>query len=124
MNLNHIALTVSDSKEVHDFYQNILGIDKIQYFILEKDFAKTIFGINKEIRAFFLEKDNICFEIFVSSKQIKHGFNHICISTEDRGKMIDKAINNGYEVIQIKKQPTDLVFIKDKTGNMFEIKGQ
>ncbi len=36
--------------------------------------------------------------------------------------MIQNAVKANYEVIQIERENSDLVFIKDKSNNIFEIK--
>jgi catechol 2,3-dioxygenase-like lactoylglutathione lyase family enzyme len=48
--------------------------------------------------------------------------NHLCISVENREKLIKEVQDRGYETIIIERKQPDLVFIKDKSGNIFEIK--
>ncbi len=66
MNLEHIALTVTDYKEISRFYQEILGFSEIRSFVLKKDLAREIFGIEKETKVFHLQKDDLLLEIFLS----------------------------------------------------------
>jgi len=120
--LEHIALSVSDHKEIEKFYTNVLGIEQIKNFILRKELAANIFGINEEITVFLLQKDKVVFEIFITTEYRKQTFDHICISVKNREKFISKALLGGYKVTRIERELFDLIFVKDKDGNIFEIK--
>ncbi|RLD75659.1 MAG: hypothetical protein DRJ07_17690 [Bacteroidetes bacterium] len=122
MKLEHIALSVSDHKEIEKFYTNVLGIEQIKNFILRKELAANIFGINEEITVFLLQKDKVVFEIFITTEYRKQTFDHICISVKNREKFISKALLGGYKVTRIERELFDLIFVKDKDGNIFEIK--
>lgn len=122
MKLEHIAISINDKADINNFYKDILGMEKIKEFLLIKSFASEIFDINKEIPVFLLKKDELILEIFITDEQIKHNFNHICFSVKARNILIEKAEQNDYKSIRIKREFSDLIFIKDKSGNIFEIK--
>ena len=69
-----------------------------------------------------MQKEEIILEIFVTKKQYKQGFRHICISVKNREELVKKAEQKAYECTRIKREFSDLVFIRDKSGNIFEIK--
>jgi len=119
MKLEHVALTISDAEEIEDFYQNILGLHKIRDFILKKDLAREIFGIDKETKVFLLQKNELLLELFLMPEQYSHDFKHICISINNREELIEKAAQNAYQYIRIKRERPDLIFIKDKSANIF-----
>ena len=122
MKLEHIAISVSDKSEIKEFYYNILEMNEVRSFILNKALARQIFNIAEEVSVFLMQKDELLFEIFVTKKQYKQGFRHICISIKNREELIKKAEQKAYKCIRIKREFSDLVFIKDKSGNIFEIK--
>ena len=122
MKLAHIALSVSDNKEIEKFYINVLGMKQIKNFVLRKSLATNIFDINEEITVFLLQKDKVVFEIFITTGNRKQAFDHVCISIKNRESFINKVLLNGYQVIRIERELFDLIFIKDKDGNIFEIK--
>ena len=122
MKLQHIALSVSDQQEVENFYINILGMEQIKNFVLRKELAADIFEINKETSVFLLQKDEVVFEIFITTEYRKQAFDHVCFPIANREEIVNKAILNGYKVIRIEREIFDLIFIKDKDGNIFEIK--
>lgn len=65
---------------------------------------------------------SLLLEIFVTTEQYKQGFKHICILIKNREELIEKTAQNSYKCIRIKRKKSDLIFIKDKGGNLFEIK--
>ena len=122
MQLEHIAITVYDSNEISSFYKQILGMIEIKNFEIDKLLADKIFGIKKETQVYLLNNDQLFLEIFVDHKKQSQKYNHICIKINNRESLINKAIAANYECMQIERGSSDLVFIKDKSGNIFEIK--
>ena len=120
--LEHIGLSVSDHKEIERFYTNVLGMKPVKNFVLRKDLAATIFEIDEEINVFLLQKDKVVFEVFITKEYRKQAFDHVCFSINNRENFINKVIKSGYKVIRIEREFFDLIFIKDKDGNIFEIK--
>jgi len=122
MKLEHIALTVSEPADINDFYLDILGMKEVKNFVLNKVLANKIFGVNKEISVFLLQKDDISLEIFILHGQSKHSFEHVCFAVNDREELVENSLKQNYECIRIERDLFDLVFLKDKSGNIFEIK--
>lgn len=122
MKLEHIALSISDPEEINNFYVDILGMIETKTFVLSRALAKSIFDIEEEVSVFLLEKNGLLLEIFLAPGQKKHHFNHICLTVNDRETLFNKAAQNAYECIRIEREAFDLIFIKDKIGNIFEIK--
>ena len=122
MKLEHIALTISDIDEIKKFYIDILEMKELKNFVLKSELAQKIFNINKDTSAFFMQKDDLFLEIFVTDEKLKQGFNHICISVNDRENLVEKSEAKNYKCIRIERDFSDLLFIKDKSGNIFEVK--
>jgi catechol 2,3-dioxygenase-like lactoylglutathione lyase family enzyme len=122
MKLEHIALTVLSHKEISDFYHDILGFEIVKEFELNQDLSEKIFNISTTAQIFFMKKNDLFFEIFVGLKITKIGYNHICLSLSNREKIYKKAIALGYSTIRIARDTNDIIFLKDKSGNLFEIK--
>ena len=122
MKLEHIAISIFEPEEVKNFYKNILGMREVKVFTLKKSLANDIFGLDKEALGFLLEKDNLSLEIFVKQETNRQSLNHICLAVNNREILYRKAKQNDYECIRIERETYDLIFIKDKNGNVFEIK--
>jgi len=122
MNLEHIAISVNHKDEIKDFYIDTLGMEQVRCFDLQKELAKKIFGFYDDLLVYILNNEDLTLEIFILNQEQKKSINHICFSISKREELIAKAQTKGYECIQVKREPNDLVFIKDKSGNIFEIK--
>ena len=122
MTYNHLGLTISESSDIRNFYQNILGMELQRNFILNRFLAKTIFGMEKELEVYSGKIGDLELELFITDQEISKTCNHICLSVSERDKFIGKIRENGYECIVLKREMSDLVFVKDKSGNLFEIK--
>ncbi len=122
MKLEHVALTITNHNEIEQFYHEILGMNEIRSFLLDKILARDIFGIEEEIKVFHLQKNKLLLEIFLTPEQYNHGFNHICISTSHRDEIVQKATQHSYKCFRLKRQNSDMIFVSDNSGNIFEIK--
>ncbi len=122
MKLEHIGLTISDQGEINNFYQNILGFEQAKTFTLNKNLSGKIFDNFIDTPVFLMQKEKLVLEIFIYPDKVKQSFNHICLSVKDRETLVTKAEAQKYECIRIKRDVFDLIFIKDKSGNIFEIK--
>ncbi len=122
MNLNHVALTISKPGEIGDFYHDILGMEEIKRVTLKKELSGKIFSIEHDTKVVLMKKDNLVFELFLWNYKEKDSYDHICISFKNREAIITKALQKLYNVIRIEREKFDLIFIRDKSGNIFEIK--
>lgn len=123
MILNHIALNILNQDELKKFYQDILGMKEKKSFMLNKKLAKHIFNIDKEIPVFLYQKNDLYLELAINPlENKKQGFSHVCIFVNNREALLRKAKENNYEVIRIKRDGPDLIFIKDQNENCFELK--
>ena len=122
MEFNHFALNICDKNEVSDFYTDILGMELVHSFEIEKSLTSAIFNIEGSFPVFLVKKGNVKIELFLFKSKNQQGFNHICIAVHDKDEVLAGAIEKGYETSVIKREKGDLVFIYDKSGNPFEIK--
>ncbi|MGC9375106.1 MAG: VOC family protein [Bacteroidales bacterium] len=121
MKLEHIAITIDNSDEIINFYERILGMEQARNFVLDKTLSAKIFGVHKNLPVYLMKREDLVLEIFIY-KQNLQSVNHLCISVENRENLIKEVQAKGYETIIIEREQPDLVFIKDKSGNIFEIK--
>lgn len=118
----HIALTINDLSEIQNFYIDILGLELIKKFTLSKEISAQIFNIEKKAEVTVVGKNDFSMEIFESSKTSHRDYQHVCIKVDNRKQVMQKAMENNYPCIVIKRDISDIVFIKDGSDNLFEIK--
>ena len=123
MKINHVGINIQSEEEIVDFYQNILGFHFEYQFDLKLVLATKIFDIEKQPKVFLYSNENIQLELFVYPEKTKQGFAHICIEVTDREIIAKKCENAGYPITRIKRNDKpDILFIRDKAGNIFELK--
>ncbi len=122
MKLEHVAIKVNSSDEIINFYQNMLGMEQVRNFVLDKSLSAKIFGVNENLTVYLMQRDDLVLEIFILKQNQQQLINHLCISIDNREEVIKKIHERDFETIIIEREQSDLVFIKDKSGNIFEIK--
>jgi catechol 2,3-dioxygenase-like lactoylglutathione lyase family enzyme len=122
MKLHHIGLNIASPTEVEHFYTNILKCWPDKRFELSQPLAKQIFGQDQPAQVFTVRNASMVFELFLGPSGYTPVFQHLCVEVCDRDHIAEKAHAYGYPVIRIERDDYDLLFIKDKAGNTFELK--
>ena len=120
--LNHIGITVKNVSEVKNFYQDILGMEILKQFTINSELSNLIFQINEETEVFLMQKDNLILELFIHENTVPKQYNHICVDVQSRNDLIEKTKKYNYTCKIIPWKNFNLVFIKDRLGNNFEVK--
>ncbi len=124
MQLNHIGVNIANVAEVQHFYQHILKFLVERRFFVPRNISQMFFGIDAETEVFIVNKETLRLELFVYNEPLKSGYAHLCVEVDDREKTASKCAEQGYPVIRMKRDQGDLLFIKDKAGNVFELKNK
>lgn len=120
--LQHIALTINDSEEIENFYENILLFSLKHKFSVNGEITRQVFNTEETVDIYMMGHYDTQLEIFLSPKKERKVFSHICLAYWKAEITYKKAVELGYKAL-IKKNPvSDTYFIWDKSGNMFEIK--
>jgi len=118
----HIALQYNDTKKADIFFKKILGLKMEREFNISEELSDKIFGIKENIDVKLYGNDDIKFEVFISKKDKKNNFEHVCIKIGDKEKFIKICKQNNIEPMYIKKGEKTLLFIRDHSNNLYEIK--
>jgi len=120
--LHHIALTVNDFEEIENFYEDVLLLTIHHQFSVSEEISRGLFNIMASADVYMMERQDVRFEIFISEKREKRAFSHVCLVYREAKQVYKKAVEIGYQV-RVKQNPKgETYFIRDKSGNMFEIK--
>jgi catechol 2,3-dioxygenase-like lactoylglutathione lyase family enzyme len=120
--LKHVALSVTDSEEIENFYEEVLIFRMKHKFTLNSYLSQKIFNVNTLTDVYVLRRQDLEFEIFISLKKEKRVFSHICLSYQNPEIVYENALKSGYKTITKDGANHCTWFIWDKSGNMFEIK--
>jgi len=118
----HVALEVTDKNKAEIFFSQVLNIPKTGDFVINKNLCKDIFGIEKETEVIKFKKGILEFEVFVTCRRGFNTYSHVCLNVDDKNEVIKRCEKLGVKTIIVKKGCKELLFVKDFSGNLFEIK--
>ena len=122
--LHHVALHCDDKKMALRFYQDILGLELVKTFSLTKELTEKIFGLEKVVEVLAFQDSGIYIEIFLINSQRQPSCHHVGLAVENLEEFIVHCRNHDVITYSVKKGEKILWFIKDYSGNIFEIKQQ
>lgn len=120
--LKHIAIAVNCPGDIDEFYQGILGFTLYRQFSVSSSLSQSLFGLDKDLDVYQMKNDSTMLEVFITDNQCRTGVSHICLSVDSRTAFLEDIKAHHYEYIIKEHNGHDVVFIKDRSGNMFEIK--
>jgi len=123
--LEHIGITINRESDIDNFYKELLGLKEVRKFDLYQEFSETLFGISDSVAVTYLSGDDLFVELFLTGKKQTPVYNHICFSIPERDSFVEKAESMGFPVTRIERESRDnLIFLRDNSGNIFEIKSR
>lgn len=122
IDFHHLGLTIAYDTDVREFYQDILGLDIRREFVLGKEMAERIFHRNRDVKIVAGMIGNMVIELFLDTDMSKPVWEHICLVVDDRAALIEKCRAKDYQVTIVQRESSELVFIRDRSGNIIEIK--
>lgn len=120
--LKHIGLQIIE-EDLDEFYTQVFKGRVNHSFDLDKESAEKIFDIRSNVQITYLTIDQVEFELFIHKEHHSKNFNHICLMLDNAEKIYDKAEKCGYLTYKRTGKFHTTYFIKDRAGNIFELKG-
>ena len=126
MKIEHIAVSSNSEEDADEFFINLLELKKERDFVVPEDLMEQFFNVKKAQRIIRYENEDLSIEAFITDdkNQARDRFTHTCLIVEDRIRLIERAKNLNFEVIQVPRKNNEgfYLFLKDSYGNLFEIK--
>ena len=120
--LNHVALQCNDKEKVETFFTGVLGLPIKKKFTVSRELSEAIFGIDESVDVEVYDNNETRFEIFIAQTEEKRGYGHVCIEIDNKKEFIDRCKQYGIKPMFITKGGKNLLFVRDFSGNLFEIK--
>lgn len=121
--LRHIGIHIYDPSEIENFYTEILDFEELNRFTLNSEAAEKVFGVAKNIEVVRMKQFGLILELLICPKEQNTGMNHLALEFWHAAEAAEKARKMGYEVVEFPKENKRMArYIKDKAGNIFEIK--
>jgi hypothetical protein len=121
VSLHHIALQCENKEKAALFFTQILQIPKVKSFLVSSQLSQDIFGVDESVDVDVYDTGNIRLELFIIKEQTPT-YAHICFEVSDISTLLNRCEKYGLQSILINKEGKDLVFIKDFSNNLYEIK--
>jgi len=120
----HTGLAVSSEEKADRFYCDILGLEKSESRIIDRQIVRTLFGIDHELRMIHYQGGTVDFELFIQKgfKAPEKQIAHTCIKIADLPDIIARCRKAGIRVVEVTKNSGVITFISDYDGNLFELK--
>jgi hypothetical protein len=127
MKIEHIAVAANSEEESDDFFIGLLELEKTRVFNVPSNLMNEFFGIDKEHKVIRYANSEVNFEVFITKEKNKamDVFTHSCLIIKNRNKLVDNARKQQYQVIKVPPKEDEkpyYLFLKDKYGNLYEIK--
>ena len=124
MRLHHAALVSSSEANADKFYEGILKLRKIKTSLLKKNLAEALFDIDVECPLILYGNEDFAIEVLVMNRipDKKAPFTHLCLEVEDRKEFLTSCRSSGLVVNLFPKGDSQICFVQDFDGNLFEIK--
>lgn len=112
----------NDENNANLFFKNILGLEFNKKICISETLSEIIFGIKQPVEILVYENNKVRFEIFINKRILENSYNHICLYIENKDEFLNRCNEFKVEIIKTRKNGKNLLFIKDFSGNLFEIK--
>ena len=119
---HHVALEYADKDKADLFFVNILGMEKVKSSTLPEDLSNAIFGIKNSVDMVVFDNGMVRIEVFITGNSNHSRYEHTCVEVRDREKFITRCAKYSVEPIVIKREGKDLLFVRDFSNNLFEVK--
>ncbi len=120
--LHHIALQCDNKEEAILFYQDTLGFKETKTFFLSESLTYSIFCLNHSVEVIVFQNDSLYVEVFIVPGKNEKTCAHTCLLVNDLIEFIDLCKKNHVDYYSVKKEDRNLWFVKDFSGNIFEMK--
>ena len=126
INLNHIGIMSKNKEDAISFFNKILEFNILYEFQIPESLSYEIFKIHQSLNVIVFGNSLVTIEIFIfpEFKLPEPNIPHICINVEDLEMFLKIVNENNIEIIIGEREGRKKYFIKDFSGNLFEIKSE
>jgi catechol 2,3-dioxygenase-like lactoylglutathione lyase family enzyme len=122
MVMNHVAVECFDQDSADVFFITILGMQKRKSTVLPKELSLKIFRINTPVSFLSYENTKTRVEVFLRKSKRQPNYTHLGIQVEDKDGFIARCAQHGLKPFFVEKDGNQLLFVRDNSENLYEIK--
>ena len=122
--LLHACVTVSSAARAQQVFAELLGLPLVKKFEVGADLCSTLFGFSGVATVHVYDAGPAALEVFVCHEkpQPRGSYDHLCLDLPDRDAVLESAAAQGMEVRRFRAGDKDVVILRDKDGNLYELK--
>ena len=124
MNIRHVGLVCRSEQNADRFYGDFLGLKRSEKKLIPPAITKPLFHIVEGLEAFDFSGDTLHFEVLIhdgKGEQIGP-IAHVCLNVTDPDALLARASAMDVPVLRVPRGETEVIFVRDRDGNLFEIK--
>ena len=122
--LHHVGVQCKNKDQAIVFYQKLLGLNLLKSFILDKELSSSLFNVSKDVEVLVFQNETMYVEVFIDDDSYDLRYNHTCIVVPNIDDLITQCELFNIESFSVQKGEKRLWFVKDFSGNLFELKGK
>lgn len=122
--MDHIGIINKQEDEAVEFYQNLLGLEKIRESSVPAELSHQLFNLFQEIRMLVFVRGNLKIEVFLVPDFTLPSPNilHFCLQIPHFPELLERLKQAGAKVIMGQHGSKIVYFTEDFSGNRIEIK--
>jgi catechol 2,3-dioxygenase-like lactoylglutathione lyase family enzyme len=122
--IEHIGIINKQEEEAVEFYQNLLGLEKIKESSVPPELSGQLFNLFQEIRMLVFASGNLKIEVFLipGFTLPSPNISHFCLQIPHFPELLERLRQAGTKVIAGQHGGKTVYFAEDFSGNRIEIK--
>ncbi len=119
--VQHVALECASVQSADTFFIKVLGVPKVKSTLLPQELCVSIFQTDRSVQMETYDNGKARFEIFINPGLLKSSFVHIGVMVDNKADFVARCQQHGLKPFFIQKEKKQLLFVRDFSGNLFEI---
>lgn len=124
MRIRHVGLICRSEESADRFYEQFLGLKKLERKVLPAALSEALFHVNSELVMLNYLGDALHFEIFIHDKDggTASPIAHVSLEVGDLKAFLKRCAMMNVSLLRVAKGADWITFVRDYDGNLFEIK--
>ncbi len=119
--VQHVALQCPNESWADTFFTKILGIPKVKSTMLPAQLCASIFQIDKSVQMLTYDNGAARFEVFLTPEPVVSSYVHVGLAVDSASAFVSACQAEGLKPFFVQKETKQLLFVRDFSGNLFEI---
>ncbi len=119
--VHHVTVECSDVKTADTFFIVVLGIPKVKSTLLSRELCLPIFNVDTPVQMETYDNGKMRVEAFITPRPVHPSYVHIGIAVDSKEQFLLRCQQHGLAPFFVEKNGRQLLFVRDYSGNLYEI---